>query len=510
MLTIILYAVILIVGMTLGWLSRWLYGKFQLTQAEQRAERVLHDMERDAEARKKEIILDARSDLLRVRQEQEKRLERKAADVQRAEEQAKEREKIAVKAQREYEKKEARLAEKEGKLAERFQAADDERVRLVEELEKISGYTRDEAKKTIISSMEAEALKDAQVIVKKIEQDATDTAQREARRIVVSAIQRIVPEVNSDLIQSTVHLPNEDMKGRIIGKDGRNIRSIETVSGADIVIDDTHEAVTVSCFDPVRREIARRGLEILIRDGRIHPARIEETMDMVAKEIDEMIVEKGEQTLYELGIHHFDPELKVAIGRLYFRSSYGQNVLMHSKEVAVLAGMIAAEIGADRDIAKRGGILHDVGKGIESTGDSSHVELGVEFAQRIRESDEVVNAIAAHHGDVPYSCIESVIVQVADSISASRPGARRESTEHYIERLRNLESIAEEFDGVEKAFAIQAGRELRVLVNHEEISDEDARSTARYIAKNIEKSMQYPGRIKITLIRENRITEYAR
>ena len=509
MLTIILLIILPLFGILLGWFFRWVYGKFQLTSAEQRAERILHDMEREAEARKKEIILDAKSDLLRQEREQEGQIASQRLELKRAGENLEERERAFAKKVSMVEKREAKFADRMKKLDDKLKDADTARIRMVEELEHISGYTRDAAKQSIISSMEKEALHDAQTIAKKIEQDATDTAQKEARRIVVSAIQRIVPEINSDLIQSTLHLPSEDMKGRIIGKDGRNIRAIETVTGADIIID-MPEVVSVSCFDPIRREIARRSLEILIRDGRIHPSRIEETVAMVSGEIDEMIIEKGEQAFYDLGIHHIDSDARVAVGRLHFRSSYGQNVLMHSKEVAIVASMIAAEVGADRDIVKRGGILHDIGKGIESNSDSNHVELGVEFAKRIGEQDEVINAIAAHHGDVPFSCVESVIVQAADSISASRPGVRRESAEQYLERLRNLEKIAEEFDGVDKAFAIQAGRELRVLVNHEEISDSDAWSTARHIAKNIEKSMHYPGRIKITLIRETRITEYAR
>jgi ribonuclease Y len=300
------------------------------------------------------------------------------------------------------------------------------------------------------------------------------------------------------------------MKGRIIGREGRNIRAIEAATGIDIIIDDTPEAVVVSCFEPVRKEIAKRSLERLVTDGRIHPTRIEEVVQKVTADMTQTIYEEGEKVLYDLNIHHIRPEGVRGLGRLAFRTSYGQNVLAHSKEVAVLAGTIAAEIGADVEIAKRGGILHDIGKGIETDGDSNHVELGVELAKRLGEDDKVINCIAAHHGDVPHNCIESVIVQVADAISASRPGARRETLDNYIKRLENLEAIAEDYDGVEKAYAIQAGRELRIMVNHEKVSDQEAREIAKKIARNIEEQLRYPGRIKVTMIRETRVVEYAR
>jgi ribonuclease Y len=300
------------------------------------------------------------------------------------------------------------------------------------------------------------------------------------------------------------------MKGRIIGREGRNIRTMETLTGVDIIIDDTPEAVVVSCFDPVRKEIAKRSLERLVSDGRIHPTRIEEVVQKVTQEMSQTIYEEGERVLYELGIHHMKPDGIRGLGRLSFRTSYGQNVLAHSKEVAELAGTIAAEVGADVEIAKRGGLIHDIGKGIESDGESNHVELGVELAKRIGEDGRVINAIAAHHGDVPHSCVESVIVQIADAISASRPGARRETLDNYIKRLENLESIAQGFDGVDKAYAIQAGRELRIMVNHEKVSDQKAREIAKQIAKSIEDQLRYPGRIKVTMIRETRIVEYAR
>ncbi len=362
----------------------------------------------------------------------------------------------------------------------------------------------------IIQSLEDDARHDAQGLINKIEQEAGATAERNAREILVSTIQRMASDVNAEVTVTSVSLPSDEMKGRIIGREGRNIRTLETLTGVDIIIDDTPEAVVVSCFDPVRKEIARRSLERLISDGRIHPTRIEEVVQKVTAEISQIIYEEGEKVLFDLGIHHMKPEGIRAIGRLHFRTSYGQNVLAHSKEVAVFSGMIASEMGADRDLARRGGLLHDVGKGIETDGDANHVELGVELGKRIGEDDAVINCIAAHHGDVPHSCVESVVVQIADALSASRPGARRETLDNYIKRLENLEKIAEEFEGVDKAYAIQAGRELRIMVDHEKVSDGQAREIAKSIARRIEEQLRYPGRIKVTMIRETRITEYAR
>lgn len=510
MIIVILLIALPLVGIILGWVIRWVYGKFQLSVAEQRAERVVYDARRDADAKGKDIILEAQKTLLRERSDLERNLQGRRAELQKFEQRIEHREKELEKHGFEVKRVEQGFIAREKKIRAEHEKIDQERRKLVEELENVSSLTQEEAKRLMVQSLEKDAERESQILIKQMEQEAHEVAQRNARRILVGAIQRIAPEINTDLLQIAVQLPSEDMKGRIIGREGRNIRAIETVTGADIVIDDTPEAVIVSCFDPVRREVARQSLEILIRDGRIHPARIEQTVNSVRREVNETLKEKGEQVLHDLDITKIDSEARLAIGRLYFRASYGQNVLMHSKEVAIIAGMIAAEVGADRDLAKRAGLLHDVGKGIESDVASTHVELGVEFATRIGESEKIINCIAAHHGDVPYSCVESVIVQVADSISASRPGARRESADQYLKRLRDLEAIAEEFDGVEQAFAIQAGRELRVLVNHESVTDDQARSIGRYITKNIERQMNYSGRIKVTIIRETRITEYAR
>ena len=378
------------------------------------------------------------------------------------------------------------------------------------ELEKISGLSAQEAKDLIIKNLENEARHDAQAMINKIEQEAQLTAEKKAKDVLVTTIQRLAPEVTSDITVTTVSLPSDEMKGRIIGREGRNIRTLETLTGVDIIIDDTPEAVVISCFDPVRKEIAKQSLERLISDGRIHPARIEEIVQKVTHEIQNKIYEEGERCLFDLGIHNMNPEGIRALGRLYFRTSYGQNVLTHSKEVAMAASMVAAEIGADRELAKRAAVLHDIGKGAENDSDQNHAEVGAEMARKMGEDARVINAIAAHHNDVEAETIEAVIVQIADAISAARPGARRETIDNYVKRLENLEAIAEAFEGVEKAYAIQAGRELRILVNNEKIPDGEVKELARSIAKQIETDLRYPGRIRLTMIRETRIIEYAR
>ena len=362
----------------------------------------------------------------------------------------------------------------------------------------------------IIKDLETDARRDAQVLLNKVEQEAQLSAEKKARDILVATIQRIATEVTSDITVATVSLPSDEMKGRIIGREGRNIRTLETLTGVDIIIDDTPEAVVLSCFDPVRKEIAKASLERLITDGRIHPARIEEVVQKVTREIQQKIYEEGERVLFELGINNINQDGVRALGRLYFRTSYGQNVLVHSKEVAAIAGILAAEIGADRNLAKRAAVLHDIGKGAETDSDQNHAEVGMDLVRRMGEDPRVINAVGAHHNDIEPASIEAVIVQIADAISAARPGARRETMDNYVKRLENLEQIAEGFNGVEKAYAIQAGRELRVLVNNEKIPDVEVKDLARSIAKQIETDLRYPGRIKITMIRETRIIEYAR
>jgi ribonucrease Y len=481
-----------------------------LSATEQRAERLKRDAVKDAEALKKELILETKDELLRERNQQEKELREERSEFQRYEKRVLQKEENLEQKLASVERQQQVFAERERVLAEKERVLSEQETVCRHELERISGLSADEAKRQLISSLENEARHDAQTIVNKIEQEANVTADRRGREILVSTIQRMASEVNAEVTVASVALPNDEMKGRIIGREGRNIRTLETLTGVDIIIDDTPEAVVISCFEPVRKEIARRSLERLISDGRIHPTRIEEVVQKITQEVSQSIYDEGEKVLFELGLHQMKPEGVRGIGRLQYRTSYGQNVLMHSKEVAILAGMLAAELDADTDVARRGGLLHDVGKGIESDGDANHVELGVELVKRIGEDERVINCIAAHHGDVPHTCIESVIVQVADALSASRPGARRETLDNYIKRLENLERIAEDYDGVEKAYAIQAGRELRIMVNHEQVTDDGAKDIAKNIAKRIETELRYPGRIKVTMIRETRIVEYAR
>ncbi len=507
---LILLITLPLAGAILGWTIRWLYARFQLSSTEQRAERLKKDAAKDAEARKKELILETRDALQRERNEQERELRERQKELQRLEQRLLQKEENLEVKSSALEKEQQDLTARERKLDERDSFLEEQEIHWRNEMERISGLTQEEARKLIISSLEDEARHEAQGLINKIEQEAVATAEKTAREILVSTVQRVASEVNTEVTVSSVSLPNDEMKGRIIGREGRNIRTLETLTGVDIIIDDTPEAVVVSCFEPVRKEIAKRSLERLVTDGRIHPTRIEEVVQKITADMTQTIYEEGEKVLYDLSIHHIRPEGVRGLGRLAFRTSYGQNVLAHSKEVAVLAGTIAAEIGADVEIAKRGGILHDIGKGIETDGDSNHVELGVELAKRLGEDDRVINCIAAHHGDVPHNCIESVIVQVADAISASRPGARRETLDNYIKRLENLEAIAEGYDGVEKAYAIQAGRELRIMVNHEKVSDQEAREIAKKIARNIEEQLRHPGRIKVTMTRETLVVEYAR
>ncbi|HKJ86301.1 MAG TPA: ribonuclease Y [Spirochaetia bacterium] len=507
---LLLWIVLPLAGLILGWLIRWIYARFQLSASEQRAERLKRDAVKDAEALKKELILETKDELLRERNQQEKQLREERSELQRYEKRLLQKEENLEQKLASVERQQQLFVERERVIEQKERDMSDQEATWRQELERISGLTAEEAKRQIISSMENEARHDAQALVNKIEQEAQVTADRRGREILISTIQRMASEVNAEVTVASVALPNDEMKGRIIGREGRNIRTLETLTGVDIIIDDTPEAVVVSCFDPVRKEIARRSLERLISDGRIHPTRIEEVVQKITQEVSQSIYDEGEKVLFELGLHQMKPEGVRGLGRLQYRTSYGQNVLMHSKEVAILAGMLASELNADTDIARRGGLLHDVGKGIESDGDSNHVELGVELVKRIGEDERVVNCISAHHGDVPHSCIESVIVQIADALSASRPGARRESLDNYIKRLENLERIAEDFDGVEKAYAIQAGRELRIMVNHEAVTDDGAKDIAKEIAKRIETQLRYPGRIKVTMIRETRIVEYAR
>ncbi|HIW35412.1 MAG TPA: ribonuclease Y [Candidatus Treponema faecavium] len=499
-----------LVGIVLGWIIRWLYARFQLSASEQRAERVKQDAIKEAEAQKKEILLEAKDQLIRERNQQERENRERRGELQRFERRLTLKEESLEKRVQSLDKQEQECAAREMQIAKKEELLAGEEERYRQELERISGLTAEDAKKLIIQNLENEARHDAQALLNKIEQEAQLASEKKARDILIATIQRIATETTSDITVATVSLPSDEMKGRIIGREGRNIRTLETLSGVDIIIDDTPEAVVISCFDPVRKEIAKVSLERLITDGRIHPARIEEVVQKVTREIQQKIYEEGERVLFDLGIHNMSQDGVRALGRLYFRTSYGQNVLNHSREVAIIAGMLAAEIGANREIAKRAAVLHDIGKGAESDSDQNHAELGMDMARKMGEDPRVINAVGAHHNDIEPNCIEAVIVQIADAISAARPGARRETMDNYVKRLENLETLAEKFSGVEKAYAIQAGRELRILVNNEKIPDSEVKELARNIAKQIETDLRYPGRIKLTMIRETRIIEYAR
>ena len=507
---IVLFIALPVAGIVLGWTIRWLYARFQLSASEQKAERVKQEAIREAEAQKKEILLNGKDELIRERNQQERENRERRAEVQRYEARVNKKEELVDQKAAECEKKEREFNERAAimKKKEAALAVQEEEYR--KELERISGLSKQEAKDLIIKNLENDAKHDAQALLNKIEQDAQLAAEKKARDILVTTIQRLAPETTSDITVTTVSLPSDEMKGRIIGREGRNIRALETLTGVDIIIDDTPDAVVISSFDPVRKEIAKEARERLISDGRIHPARIEEIVQKVTREVQNKIYEEGEKALFDVGIHNMPTDGIRALGRLYFRTSYGQNVLYHSKEVAMVASMIAAEVGADRELAKRSALLHDIGKGAENDSDQNHAEVGAEIARKMGEDSKVVNAIAAHHNDVEPTTLEAVIVQIADAISAARPGARRETVDNYVKRLENLEAIAENFNGVEKAYAIQAGRELRILVNNEKIADGEVKQLAQNIAKQIENDLKYPGRIRLTMIRETRIVEYAR
>ncbi len=497
-------------GIVGGLIIRWLYARFQLSSSEQKAKRIIQEAYKEAESKKREAILETKDQLLKEKNQLEREMRERRNEIQRLERRILAKDENLERKMVLVEKQEKTIANRERAIGEKEDVITKSQEKWKKELERIAGLSAEEAKKTLIKSLENEAKHEAQVIINRIEQEAQLTAEKKAREIIVSTIQRIATDVTSEVAISSVSLPNDEMKGRIIGREGRNIRTLETLTGVDIIIDDTPEAVVISCFDPIRREVAKLSLERLISDGRIHPARIEEVVQKVTKDITQKIYEEGEKVLFDLGIHNFKPEGIRALGRLHFRTSYGQNVLQHSKEVATIAGIIASELSADVEIAKRAALLHDIGKGIDTESEGNHAEIGMEIAKKLGEDPKVINAIGSHHNDVEPETIEAVIVQIADAISASRPGARRETLDNYLKRLENLEKIAGSYEGVDKSYAIQAGRELRIIVNNETVTDEGAKELAKQIAKKIEDEMKYPGRIKITIIRETRILEYAR
>lgn len=510
MLSTILIVILPLGGIIVGFLARWIYAKNRLSSSEQKALMLERSSVLEAKNTKKEMMLAAQNEILEDRREFEREIRKQRSGIQRYEKRIQQKEdnldlKISEIDRRQSEQKSVLedIERREIKLS-------DEEKRWKSELERISGLSAEDAKKLLMQSMENEARHDALAMINKIEREAMASAEKNARDILIATIQRIATEVTAEISVTSVDLPSDEMKGRIIGREGRNIRTLETLTGVDIIIDDTPEAVVVSCFDPIRKTIAKIALERLIQDGRIHPARIEEIVQRVTAEINQLIYDEGERVLFDLGIHEMRPECISALGRLYFRTSYGQNVLAHSKEVSILAGMLASEVGVDVAIAKRGALLHDIGKGLETDGEGGHAEIGADFARRMGEDPRVVNAIVAHHDDVEISSPEGMIVQLADSISAARPGARRETLDNYIKRLENLEKIAMGFEGVEKVFAIQAGRELRIMVNHARVDDRRAKHLAKDIARNIELQLKFPGRIRVTIIRESRVVEYAR
>ncbi len=478
--------------------------------AEQESKRILNDALKNAEAKKKETILEAKDEIHRLRNESDKELRERRSEVQRQERRIQQKEETLDKKIENLEHKDEKLTQKLKDAERRLAEAEDVKKSQFDMLERISGLTKEQAKDYLLKSLETELDHDKAVRINEYEQRFRDEAEEKAKEIISQSIQRCAADHSSEVTISVVPLPNEDMKGRIIGREGRNIRSLETATGVDLIIDDTPEAITVSCFDPVRREIARLALEKLIADGRIHPARIEDMVEKARREVEQTIKKEGERAVLELGIHNMNPELVRLIGKLHYRTSYGQNILNHSMEVAYLSGLMAAELGADVTLARRAGILHDIGKALDHEMEGSHVQLGVEVARRYRESEQVIHAIQAHHGDVETKTLIASIVQAADAISAARPGARRENIENYIKRLEKLEEIANDFDGVEQSYAIQAGREVRILVKPEVVSDDRMVIMARDIVKRIENELDYPGQVKVHVIRESRAIDYAK
>ena len=491
--------------------------KNNTSKSASQAKSILEEAKAEAKNLKKEAVLEAKEETLRLTSECEQEIKARRAEVQKSENRISQREEFLDKKEETLEKKnellekaKSDLANKELDLQKRIEEQDKIYDKMTAELERISKLTREEAKKELIAKYEDEAKKDAAILIREIENNAKEEAGKKAKEIVTLAIQKTAVDHTSEVTVTTVDLPNDEVKGRIIGREGRNIRALEAATGVDLIIDDTPEAVVVSSFDPVRREIARLSLEKLILDGRIHPARIEEMVEKVTKDIENTIKEEGEAAVFDAGIHGLHPELVKLLGRLRYRTSYGQNVLKHSLEVSYLSGLIAAEVGANIQIAKRGGLLHDIGKAIDHETEGTHVSIGIDVCTKYKESKEVIHCIAAHHGGVEYESLEAIIVQTADAISSSRPGARRESLEAYIKRLTQLEEIANGFKGVDTSFAIQAGREIRIIVKPEEVSDEQALFMAKDIAKKIEKEMEYPGQIKVNVIRETRNVDYAK
>ncbi len=478
--------------------------------AEDEARRILSDAMKLAETKKKEALIEAKDEIHQLRQETEKDLRERRSEVQRQERRLQQKEETLDKKIDHLEEKEETINQKNKQADARLEEAERIKKSQLEMLERISGLSSDQAREQLLSVLDGNLQHEKAVKVLEYEQQFKEEADKKAREIVSHAIQRCAADHSSEVTVSVVPLPNDEMKGRIIGREGRNIRALETATGVDLIIDDTPEAITLSCFDPVRREIARISLEKLILDGRIHPARIEEMVNKARAEVEATIKQEGERAMLEAGIHNLHPELVKLLGKLRYRTSYGQNVLNHSLEVCFLTGIMAAELGEDVQLARRAGLLHDIGKALDHEQEGSHIQLGVEAARKYKESDAVIHAIQAHHGEIEAKTVIACLVQAADAISAARPGARRENIENYIKRLEKLEEIANSFEGIERSYAIQAGREIRIIVKPEVINDDQMVLVAHDIAARIENDLEYPGQIKVNLIRENRVIDYAK
>ena len=508
------FALGLLVGLCLGVVIGIIYRKKVAEQAigsaEAEATRLINEAIRGGESKKKEMLLEAKDEIHRSRTEHEKEVKERRAELSKQERRLEQKETTLDKKTEAFERKEEELNKRLAKVAETQARADEVLQAQEDKLEELSGLTQEQAKQYLLESVENEVRHESAMKIKEIEAQLKDNAESMAREVIATAIQRCAADHAAETTVSVVPLPNDEMKGRIIGREGRNIRTLETITGVDLIIDDTPEAITVSSFDPVRREIARLALEKLIQDGRIHPTRIEDMVEKAKREVDRTIREEGERACYETGVHNLNPELVKILGRQKYRTSYGQNVLNHSMEVSHIAGLLASELGVDVTLAKRAGLLHDLGKSVDHEMEGSHVQLGADLARKYKENPVVVNAIESHHGDVEPKTIIAVLVQAADAISAARPGARRENVENYIRRLQKLEELTGSWPGVDKAYAIQAGREIRIMVKPEVVTEDNMILLARDIAKKIEAELEYPGQIKVNVIRETKAVEYAK